>query len=85
MTRAMNLSWPIACSQCGERFTRTRGNQRRCEKCKALIRKLPGIIAAADARAAAEAGTDCRYPACGHILLKERIVDLASGTCKSPW
>lgn len=81
MTRPVNLARPVACSQCGEKFTRARGNQRRCEKCKPLAQRMPAIRAAMAARAAMAGGTSCAYPACGHSLAG-RAVDLAAGTCR---
>jgi hypothetical protein len=76
MTRPVNLTRPVRCIRCGEKFTRTRGNQRRCEKCKPLAQRMPAIRAGMACRAAMGGVPACQWPGCGRAL-----ADLSGGTC----
>lgn len=48
MTRPVNMTHPIRCSQCGKKFIRTRGNQRRCVKCMPTIVVLKRMLRAGE-------------------------------------
>ena len=85
MTRPLDLSRPVRCARCGEKFTRTHGRERLCLTCKRPAVRTLGAVrqaaAARVARAAMESGLDCQYPACGHKLA-DRAVNVMAGTCQ---